>query len=135
MNNPPKKTFVIMAALVAAGFAAFFALRRTPVCSGDGKYMSTQSECQAWGVDAAVCKEAIDKARETTARAAPKTETMFQCELRFSVCFEAPEGGFAPRPSFCLRTTDKGAEPAEIRYLEYESDRMNRKKTREVRID
>jgi len=59
---------------------------------------------------------------------------MFQCEVRFSDCFEAPGGGFSPRPSFCLRP-DKGAEPQEVRYLEYESDRMNRKKTKEVRVD
>ncbi|MGJ0502262.1 MAG: DUF1190 domain-containing protein [Methylocystis sp.] len=128
------KFFIIAVAVVAAGFSAFYAFRRAPVCSGDGKYMVTQTDCQAWGFDAEVCKQAIEKARAVVARAAPKTETMFQCEVRFSDCFEAPGGGFSPRPSFCLRP-DKGAEPLEVRYLEYESDRMNRKKTKEVRVD
>lgn len=128
------KFFIIAVAVVAAGFSAFYAFRRAPVCSGDGKYMATQTDCQAWGFDAEVCKQAIEKARAVVARAAPKTETMFQCEVRFSDCFEAPGGGFSPRPSFCLRP-DKGADPLEVRYLEYESDRMNRKKTKEVRVD
>jgi len=128
------KFFIIAVAVVAAGFSAFYAFRRAPVCSGDGKYMATQTDCQAWGFDAEVCKQAIEKARAVVARAAPKTETMFQCEVRFSDCFEARGGGFSPRPSFCLRP-DKGAEPLEVRYLEYESDRMNRKKTKEVRVD
>jgi uncharacterized protein YgiB involved in biofilm formation len=128
------KFVIIAVAVVAAGFSAFYAFRRAPVCSGDGKYMATQTDCQAWGFDAEVCKQAIEKARAVVARAAPKSETMFQCEVRFSDCFEAPAGGFSPRPSFCLRP-DKGAEPMEVRYLEYESDRMNRKKTKEVRVD
>lgn len=94
--------------------------------------MSTQAECQAWGVDQAVCAQAVAKAREALARVGPKTETMFQCELRFSDCFANPGGGYSPRPSFCLK---EGGEPTEIRYLEYESDRRNRKQTKEVRID
>lgn len=135
MNNAPLKMIVIVAALVAAGFSAFYALRRTSVCAGDGKYMASQSDCQAWGVDAAVCKEVIARARQVAARAAPKTDALLPCEMRYSECFQTESGEFAPRPSFCLRMTDKAAEPAEIRYLEYESDRMNRRKTKEVRID
>jgi uncharacterized protein YgiB involved in biofilm formation len=128
------KYIVIAVALVAAGFSAFYALRRSPVCADGGKYMATRSDCEAWGVDAGVCREAIEKARAIVARAGPKTETLFQCEVQFTDCFEAPEGGFSPRPSFCLRA-DAGSEPFEVRYLEYESDRMNRKKTKEVRVN
>ncbi|MGD9543306.1 MAG: hypothetical protein AB7F41_06145 [Methylocystis sp.] len=128
------KFVIIAVAIVAAGFSAFYALRRTPVCLADGKYMATQSDCEAWGFNADVCKQAIEDARAVVARAAPKSETMFQCEVRFSDCFETPEGGFAPRPSFCLRP-DKGAAPLEVRYLEYESDRRNRKQTKEVRVN
>jgi uncharacterized protein YgiB involved in biofilm formation len=127
--------FVIIAvALAAAGFSAFYAFRRSPVCSADGKYMATQSDCEAWGFAPDLCKQAIEKARTIVARAAPKSETMFQCEVRFSDCFQAPEGGFSPRPSFCLRP-NANAEPLEVRYLEYESDRRNRKTTKEVRVD
>jgi uncharacterized protein YgiB involved in biofilm formation len=127
--------FVIIAvALAAAGFSAFYAFRRSPVCSADGKYMATQSDCEAWGFAPDLCKQAIEKARTIVARAAPKSETMFQCEVRFSDCFQAPEGGFSPRPSFCLRP-NANAEPFEVRYLEYESDRRNRKTTKEVRVD
>lgn len=128
------KFVIIAVAIVAAGFSAFYAFRRSPVCSADGKYMATQSDCEAWGFAPDICKQAIEKARVVVARAAPKSETMFQCEVRFSDCFQAPEGGFSPRPSFCLRPS-ANAEPAEVRYLEYESDRMNRKKTKEVRVD
>jgi uncharacterized protein YgiB involved in biofilm formation len=135
MNKPPVKTFVFMAALAVAVLAAFFAFRRTPVCSGDGKYMSTPSECQAWGVDAGVCKEAVDKARAVAAAKSPKLDDRFQCEMRFSDCIDAPGGGYVPKPAFCLKSTGKSAEPVEIRYLQYESDRMNRRKTREVRIE
>ena len=127
------KFVIIAVAIVAAGFSVFYAVRRSPVCSGDGKYMATQSDCEAWGFAPDICRQAIEKARAVVVRAAPKTETMFQCELRFSDCFQAPEGGFSPRPSFCLRPND--ADPLEVRYLEYESDRMNRKKTKEVRVD
>lgn len=135
MSRLPSKAFIFVAVLVLAGFAAFFALRRTPACSGDGKFMATVGECRAWGVDEAVCKGAVDAARAAAAKAAPKSATMFECEVRFSDCFEAPEGGFVPRPSFCLKSTDKGAQPTQMRYLEYVSDRMNRKKTREIPFD
>jgi uncharacterized protein YgiB involved in biofilm formation len=126
------KSFVVLAALAAAGLAFLYARRTTPACAEHGKYMATLSDCQAWGLNADVCKQAVEKAKAVAARAAPKTETLFQCELRFSECFENPSGGFSPRPAFCLR--DDG-EPREIRYLEYEADRRNRKKTKEVRID
>lgn len=132
MSNTPLKYVIVLVALIAAGFSVFYALRRSPVCAGDGKYMATQRDCEAWGVSAGLCKEAIEKARAIVARAGPKTETMFQCELRFTECFEAPGGGFSPQPSFCLRADN---EPSEIRYLEYESDRMNRKKAKEMRVD
>jgi hypothetical protein len=58
---------------------------------------------------------------------------MFQCELRFSDCFQNAAGGFSPRPAFCLRA--ESGDPKEVRYLEYESDRRNRKTTKEVRVD
>ncbi len=134
MSRVPSKAFIAVAAVVAIGIGSFFALRRTPACEGEGKFMSTETECKAWGVGADVCKTAVAKAREAAARAAPRSENMFACETSFTDCFEAPGGGFYPRPSFCLRP-DAGAAPSEIRYLRYESDRMNRKKTREVRID
>jgi uncharacterized protein YgiB involved in biofilm formation len=132
MANTPLKTIVALVALAAAGFSFFYARRAAPACSEDGKYMSSVADCQAWGLDAALCKGAVAKARAVAARAAPTTETMFQCELRFTDCFENPAGGFSPRPAFCLRAD---GEPREIRYLEYEADRRNRKTTKEVRID
>lgn len=128
------KFVIIAVAIVAAGFSAFYAFRRSPVCSANGKYMASQSDCEAWGFAPDICRQAIERARAVVARAAPKSETMFQCEVRYSDCFQAPEGGFSPRPSFCLRP-NATAEPSEVRYLEYESDRMNRKKTKEVRVD
>ncbi len=132
MSKSPLKFIVVLVALAAAGFSIFYARRSAPACSENGKYMASVSDCQAWGLDAALCRQAVEKARAVAARAAPKTETMFQCELRYTDCFENPAGGFSPRPAFCLRTD---GEPREIRYLEYESDRRNRKKTRDVRID
>lgn len=132
MVKSPFKTFLIVLALGTAGYVMYNVRKTTPACAKDGKYMSSLADCQAWGVDSAVCKAAVEKARAVAVRAAPKAETMFQCELRFSDCFESPEGGFTPRPAFCLRPD---GEPSEIRYLEYESDRRNRKKTKEVRID
>jgi hypothetical protein len=132
MANTPLKVIIVLVALAAAGFSFFYARRTAPACSEDGKYMSSVADCQAWGLDAALCKQAVEKARAVAARAAPKTETMFQCELRFTDCFENPGGGFTPRPAFCLRAD---GEPREIRYLEYEADRRNRKTTKEVRID
>lgn len=128
------KFVIIAVAIVAAGFSVFYALRRSPVCAGEGKYMSTQSECEASGFAPDICKQAIEKARAVVVRAAPKSETMFQCEVRFSDCFQSPEGGFTPLPSFCLRP-NASADPSEVRYLEYESDRKNRKKMKEVRVD
>jgi hypothetical protein len=132
MTSTPLKLIFIIVALAAAGISFYYARRSAPACAEDGKYMSSAADCQAWGLDAALCKQAVEKARAVAARAAPKTETMFQCELRFSDCFENPAGGFTPRPAFCLRSD---GEPKEIRYLEYESDRRNRKTTKEVRID
>ena len=132
MANTPLKFIVVIVALAAVGFSFFYARRTTPACSEDGKYMASVADCQAYGLASGLCKDAVEKARAIAARAAPKTETMFQCELRFSDCFENPAGGFTPRPAFCLRAD---GEPKEVRYLEYESDRRNRKKTKEVRID
>jgi uncharacterized protein YgiB involved in biofilm formation len=126
------KYIIVFVALAAVGFAFYYARRTTPVCAEEGKYMASVADCHAWGFDAALCKQAVEKARAVAARAAPKTETMFQCELRFTDCFENPTGGFSPRPAFCLRAD---GEPKEVRFLEYESDRRNRKKTKEVRID
>jgi uncharacterized protein YgiB involved in biofilm formation len=132
MPSTPLKIIVVLVALAAAGFSYFYAHRTTTACSEGGKYMSSVADCQAWGLDAAQCKQAVEKARAVAARAAPKTETMFQCEVRFTDCFENPAGGFSPRPAFCLR---QDGEPHDIRYLEYEADRRNRKKTKEVRIE
>jgi len=132
MGGNQLKYIIIAVALAAAGFAFFYARRTAPACAEEGKYMSSVADCQAWGLDPALCKQAVEKARAVAARAAPKTETMFQCELRFTDCFENPTGGFSPRPAFCLRAD---GEPKEVRYLEYEADRRNRKKTKEVRID
>ncbi|GLI92538.1 DUF1190 domain-containing protein [Methylocystis echinoides] len=132
MGGTSLKYIIIFVALAGVAGGLFFSRRTIPVCAEDGKYMASLADCQAWGLDAKLCKEAVEKARAIAARAAPKTETMFQCELRFTDCFENPTGGFSPRPAFCLRAD---AEPKEVRYLEYESDRRNRKKTKEVRID
>lgn len=132
MGGNPFKFIIIVVALAAAGFALYYARRTSPACSEDGKYMSSVADCQAWGIDAGLCKQAVEKARSVAARSAPKTETLFQCELRFTECFENPAGGFSPRPAFCLRPD---GEPREVRYLEYASDRRNRKTTKEVRID
>ena len=132
MARPPVKPILIALAVIAAAGSIFLMKRRVPACSGEGKFMSTRAECQAWGVAPEVCETAIAKARDVLARSAPKMETMFKCELRFSDCFENPAGGFSPRPSFCLKAD---GEPTEIRYLEYESDRRNRKQTKEVRVN
>ena len=97
--------------------------------------MSTESECRAWGFDAATCKAVVAKARALAARATPRIENAIQCETQFTDCFAAPDGGFHPKPSFCLQApASEASEPKEARYLEYESDRMNRKKTHEVPI-
>lgn len=134
MNRPPIKATIFAAILLIGGSALFFMFRRTPACSGDGKYMATMQQCQAYGIDAGVCREAIDKAREIALRAAPKVATLFECESRYTDCFEASGGGFTPIPSFCLKSTASGS-PTEVRYLKNVSDRQNRKKAREVRID
>lgn len=132
----PSKKFLFAAAIAVAALAAFVATRRAPACSGDGKIMSTQSECQAWGFDAATCKAAVQKARDAAVRSAPRMGNSIQCETQFTDCFEAPDGAYYPKPSFCLRGSGKEAqEPSELRYLQYESDRMNRKKTREIPIN
>jgi hypothetical protein len=136
MQSGAAKLAITLALLIVAGAALFWKFHRTPACSGDGKFMSTVGECQSWGVNTDMCKEAVAKAREAIVRAgAPRNDNSVQCEMRFADCFEAPTGGFYPRPAFCLRPGTTGAQPNEIRYLEYESDRLNRKKTREIRID
>lgn len=133
MSASPFKLILILVVLAAGGFSIFYATKgRAPACEGGGKYMSTLTECRAWGLDASICATAIENARTIAGRAAPKTETMFQCETRFSDCFENPAGGFTPRPSFCLKSS---AEPSELRYLEFEADRRNRRVTKEVRIN
>ncbi|HMK90555.1 MAG TPA: DUF1190 domain-containing protein [Methylocystis sp.] len=135
MAKVPSKFFIGAALLVAVLLGAYVATRRAPACGGDGKIMSTQAECLSWGVDAAACKAAIEKVRAIAERAAPRVANAIQCETQFTDCFESPNGGFYPRPAFCLRATANGAsEPFDLRYLEYESDRMNRKKTHEVPI-
>lgn len=130
----PSLTFVIIAGLATLiGAVWFFGYRRTPACSGDGRYMATVQQCRAYGLDAGLCASAVEKARALVARVAPQSETSFDCEVRFSECFAGAEGRFTPAPSFCL--APGSAEPSEVRYLEYESDRLNRKKTREIRVD
>jgi uncharacterized protein YgiB involved in biofilm formation len=133
MNRMPSKKFIFAAILAVAALVGFVATRRSPACSGEGKIMSTQTECLNWGFDAATCKSAVEKARDAAVRATPRLDNSIQCETQFTDCFEAPQGGFHPKPSFCLRASAKeAAEPLEMRYLQYESDRMNRKKTREI---
>lgn len=134
MSQPPFK-FILVAAIVAvAGATWFFAFRRAPACSGDGRYMATVQQCRSYGLDAGLCRQAVDKARALAVRVAPKAATSFDCEVLYSECFETPDGRFTPSPSFCLASSG-APEPVEVRYLEYGSDRLNRKKTREVRID
>ncbi|QGM46485.1 DUF1190 domain-containing protein [Methylocystis heyeri] len=137
MRSPsPSKKFLFAAAVAVAALVAFVATRRAPACGGNGKIMSTQTECRAWGFDAELCKTVVEKARAIAMRAAPKMSNSIQCETEFTDCFEAPDGAFYPKPSFCLRGDGKTAqEPTELHYLRYESDRMNRKKTREVPIN
>lgn len=130
----PSLTFIAVAGVAAlAGAVWFFGYRRTPACSGDGRYMATVQQCRAYGVDAGVCASAVEKARALATKVAPRTDAAFDCEVRFSECFAGADGRFTPTPSFCL--APGSAEPKEVRYLEYESDRLNRKKTREIRID
>ncbi|PWB84252.1 MAG: hypothetical protein C3F11_02380 [Methylocystaceae bacterium] len=134
MSRPPLKILIAAGLVALAGSSWFFVFRRVPACSGDGKYMATAQQCRAYGIDARICAEAVEKARAFVLRVAPKSETSLACELAYAECFETPQGGFAPSPSFCLRSPGS-SDPAEVRYLEYVSDRMNRRKTREVRVD
>lgn len=134
MTRPPFKVLIVAGLVALAGATWFFAFRRVPACSGDGKYMATASQCRAYGIAADICAEAVAKARALVVRVAPKSESSLACEVLYSECFETPQGGFAPSPSFCLRASGS-PEPVEVRYLEYVSDRMNRRKTREVRLD
>lgn len=130
----PSLAFIAAAVIATlAGAVWFFGHRRTPACSGDARYMATAQQCRAYGLDAGLCASAVEKARAVAMRAAPRTDASFDCEVRFSECFAGPDGRYTPSPSFCL--APGSAEPKELRYLEYESDRLNRKKTREVRID
>lgn len=130
----PSFKFIIAAALVAlAGATWFFAFRRVPACSGEGKYMATAQQCRAYGLDARLCEAAVEKARALAVRVAPKADTSFACEVLYADCFAGPDGRFTPSPSFCL--APGASEPVEVRYLEYASDRLNRKKAHEVRID
>lgn len=134
MAYAPPKYMIVAGLVVAVAIGVALSRRRMPACEADGKYMSSITECQAFGFAADICKQSVDKARAAIENAGPKTETMFQCELRFTECFQNAAGTFSPRPAFCLRA-DGGAEPKEVRYLEYGSDRRNRKTMTEVRID
>ena len=89
MSRMPSKKFIFVAILAIAGLAAFVATRRTPACSGDGKIMSTQTECVSWGFDAATCKAVVEKARAAAVRATPRLSDSIQCETQFTDCFEA----------------------------------------------
>ncbi|WP_159732605.1 DUF1190 domain-containing protein [Methylosinus sp. Ce-a6] len=130
----PSLTFIAVAGVATlAGAVWFLGFRRTPACTGDGRYMATAQQCRAYGVDAGLCASAVEQARALAVKVAPRTDASFDCEVRFSECFAGPDGRFTPTPSFCL--APGSAQPKEVRYLEYESDRLNRKKTREVRID
>jgi hypothetical protein len=136
MSKLPIKTLAFLAVLIIAGVGLFLTFRRTPACSGDGKYMSTLRQCQAYGVSETVCKDAIDQAKQVALRVTPKTATSFECERAYTDCFETPTGEFTPVPSFCLKLSPSGTPVvSEVRYLEMTSDRLNRKKAREVRID
>lgn len=135
MIKAPSKMFILAVLLAAGALGLFVATRRAPACGGDGKIMSTQAECASWGFGAQTCKAAVEKARAIAVRAAPRIENAMQCETQFTDCFASHDGGFYPRPAFCLRAVAGGvSEPFDLRYLEYESDRMNRKKTHEVPI-
>jgi uncharacterized protein YgiB involved in biofilm formation len=135
MIKIPSKIFIAAALLAAGALGLFVATRRPPACGGEGKIMSTQAECASWGFDKETCKTAIERARAAAERSAPRIENAIQCETQFTDCFASQSGGFYPRPSFCLRASAAGAsEPFDLHYLEYESDRMTRKKTHEVPI-
>jgi hypothetical protein len=130
----PSLLFVAAASLAVIGGATwYFVLRRTPACAAGGTLMATAQQCRALGFDASVCASAVDKSRTLALRAAPKQDTSFACEVLYSDCFAGPDGRFTPSPSFCL--TPGATEPTEIRYLEYGSDRLKRKKLQDVRLD
>jgi len=133
MKKPPVKIFVALAAIALAVFAWSFTHRRISACSGEGKYMSTVGECERWGIAAETCANAVEAARKLVSQKGPKHEKLFDCELRYSDCIEGIDGGYVPKPSFCLRPDQ--VSPSEVRYLTFDSDRMNRRKTREVPID
>jgi uncharacterized protein YgiB involved in biofilm formation len=130
----PSITFLIAASVaILIGATWFFGFRRVPACAGDGKLMATVAQCRASGLDAGVCATAIETARAVALRAAPKAESSFACEVLYAECFAGPDGRYTPSPSFCL--APGATEPSEVRYLQYESDRLNRKRAKEVRID
>ncbi|MBY6243138.1 hypothetical protein [Methylosinus sp. Sm6] len=130
----PSFLFVAAATLVVLGAATwYFVLRRTPACASGGTLMATTQQCRALGFEASVCASAVEKARALALRAAPKQDTSFDCEVLYSDCFAGPDGRFTPSPSFCL--APGATQPTEIRYLTYGSDRLNRKKLQEVRLD
>jgi hypothetical protein len=131
----PSRGFIIAAALVAAALTAFVMTRRTPACGGKGQIMSTISECKSWGFDASTCEAVVGKARAIAKRVTPALDNSVKCETQFTDCFKADDGAYHPIPSFCLQQgATAAAEPTDLHYLEYESDRMNRKKTHEVPI-
>jgi uncharacterized protein YgiB involved in biofilm formation len=131
----PSRGFIIAAALVVAAFAAFVMTRRTPACGGKGQIMSTISECKSWGFGASTCEAVVGKARAIAQRATPGLDNSVKCETQFTDCFKSDDGAYHPIPSFCLQQgATTAAEPTDLHYLEYESDRMNRKKTHEVPI-
>jgi hypothetical protein len=130
----PSFLFIAAASLVViAGATWYFALRRTPACASGGTLMATAQQCRGLGFAPGVCAAAVETARALALRAAPKLDTSFACEVLYSECFAGPDGRFTPSPSFCL--TPGATEPSEIRYLEYGSDRLKRKKLMEVRLD
>jgi uncharacterized protein YgiB involved in biofilm formation len=131
----PSKGFIIAAVVVAAGFAIFVSTRRQPACGGNGQIMSTVSECKSWGFDEATCRAVVGKARAIAQRATPSMDNSVKCETQFTDGFKAEDGAYHPIPAFCLRQpASAGSEPTDMHYLEYESDRQNRKKTHEVPI-
>jgi uncharacterized protein YgiB involved in biofilm formation len=133
MARPSLKFIAVAALAVIGGATWFFVLRRAPACSSGGQIMGTVQQCRSYGLDARLCEAAVEKARARVLRTAPTEETSLSCEMRFADCFAAADGRFAPAPSFCL--APGSSEPVEVRYLEYVSDRLNRKKTREVPVD
>lgn len=133
MPRPSLRFIAAICIVIIGGATWFFVLRRTPACLAGGALMATTQQCRALGFDAAVCASAVEKSRALALRAAPKQDTSFACEVLYSECFAGPDGRFTPSPSFCL--APGATEPTEIRYLEYGSDRLKRKKLQEVRLD